>query len=348
MVEVAPGAEFGDAGRYRLRHLVGTGGMASVWLADDTRLHREVAVKVLSDVLALDAEFVTRFEREARVAASLAHAHLVNVYDYGSHGTRPYLVMEYVGGGTLADRLRGTVHRTWDAVALSHQLLDALAHVHASGIVHRDIKPANVLFGLDGRVRLTDFGIAQLAEATRLTATGNIIGTEQYLAPEVRHGRPADARSDLYSLGVVLAECLGPSSPPSLQRLVDVLTREDPEERPGSAVLALAVLRQAGPEPDETRPMTAPLAAGAPTTVLPGPPAAPATPDATPDAAPRRRLGPAKLLVPAAAVAAAVVLVVVLQGGGGDQPEPPVVPPAGTSLPAQLDALDVSIDRARR
>jgi serine/threonine protein kinase len=347
MGEVAPGAEFGEAGRYRLLRLVGTGGMASVWLAEDARLQREVAVKVLSDVLALDPEFVARFEREARLAAGLAHPHLVNVYDFGSQGPRPYLVMEYVGGGTLADSLRGGGGPPRDPLALSRELLDALGHVHAAGIVHRDIKPASVLIGLDGRVRLTDFGIAQPTEATRLTSTGNILGTERYLAPEVYGGRPADARSDLYSLGVLLRECLGASAPPQLHRLVDLLTKEDPGDRPASAAEALAVLSGAesgaASEPAGTRRLTGPVADATRTALLP-------TVQVEPEKAPRPRSRSAKVLAAAAAAAAVllVVGVVALQGEGGDQAEPLVVPPPGGTLSQQLDALDASIDRARR
>jgi serine/threonine protein kinase len=361
MVEIGPGAEVGEGGRYRLRHLLGTGGMASVWLADDTRLEREVAVKILSDVLALDAEFVARFEREARVAARLAHPHLVNVHDYGTQDKRPYLVMEHVGGGTLSERLQGSVDHRWDAMALSRELLGALAHVHDAGIVHRDIKPANVLFGLDGRVRLTDFGIAQPVEATRLTATGNIIGTEQYLAPEVRSGGSADARSDLYSLGVVLGKCITPSSPYALRRLVGLLTMDDPDERPASAAAALAVLDEEAPEPTATQPMVPPTAPAAPAAALPPtrreealPPtrreeAPPPTRQAPPDVAPRRRSRAARLVGPVAAgVVLVVAAVIAVQSGGGDDPEPLVVPPADATLTQRLDALEDSIDRARR
>src|SRR4051812_11095106 len=163
---VVVGARLGE--RYTLTRLIGTGGMASVWAAHDPRLDREVAVKVISDTLALDSTFVDRFAREARISAALSHPHVVGAFDYGNPGGRPYLVMEYVAGGTLSSRLKEG-RTDWDPVPLARELLDALAHIHTAGILHRDLKPANVLFGTDGRARLTDFGIANLADGTRLT-----------------------------------------------------------------------------------------------------------------------------------------------------------------------------------
>ncbi len=199
--QIAPGRRLGD--RYLLERRLGHGGMAVVWLATDERLGRPVAVKVLSDTLTAERDYRGRFEREARVAAGLQHPNLVAVYDYDA-GQRPYLVMEYIEGGDLAARLeRGeplAVER------LAGELLSALAHIHAAGILHRDIKPQNVLVDRHGAARLSDFGIARPRDATSLTRTGEVIGTERYLAPEVRAGDPATERSDLYALGVVLAD----------------------------------------------------------------------------------------------------------------------------------------------
>lgn len=242
--EIAVGVSLGDEGRYRLRRLVGTGGMASVWLATDSRLERNVAIKVLADVLALDAEYVSRFAREARVAAGLSHPHLVRLYDFSAHGTRPFLVMEYVAGGTLADRLRTEQARSGDPVVLAYELLDAIGYIHAAGVIHRDIKPANVLIGTDGRARLTDFGIAQPSGATRATLTGQVIGSRSYMAPELYSGGRADERSDLYALGVLLGECMTSDSASQLRALVGLLTAEDPRQRPASAREALAVLER--------------------------------------------------------------------------------------------------------
>jgi len=247
-IELAPGATVGEDGRYRLERVLGTGGMASVWLAMDARLDREVAVKVLSDVLALDDDYVRRFEREARIVANLSHPHLVRVYDFSVDGPRPYLVMEYVPGGSLADRLRDPKARgaqTWNAEVLARELLDALGYIHRAGVIHRDIKPANVLIGADGRARLTDFGIAQPSDATRLTKTGVVVGSGRYIAPEVMRGEPASERSDLYSLGVLIQQCLTESAAARLRALVNELTAERPDRRPATAHEALTILDHA-------------------------------------------------------------------------------------------------------
>ncbi len=230
---VGPGTALGE--RYRLTRLLGTGGMASVWLGRDQRLGRTVAVKVLSEVLALDDDYVRRFRREARIAAGLSHPGLVRVYDFGTEGERPYLVMDHVDGGTLADRPAASV----SAEALATDLLGALAHIHSAGVIHRDVKPANVLIDDEGRARLTDFGIAWPEDATQITQTGEVIGTLRYMAPEAREGDPATERSDLYSCGVVLSERLGRSPRPELAELVARLTEPDPARRPASAREAL-------------------------------------------------------------------------------------------------------------
>jgi eukaryotic-like serine/threonine-protein kinase len=201
-------------GRYQLGSLLGVGGMARVYLASDRVLERQIAVKVLSPPYAQDPVFVERFRREARSAARLSHPNIVAVFDSGSDGEQPYLVMEYVAGQSLAQLL----HRQGrlaprPAVELAIQVCAALAAAHAKGLVHRDIKPANVLVGDDGQVKVTDFGIAKAAEATTLTGTGVVLGTAAYLAPEQAQGGPVDARSDLYSLGCVLYELLCGSPP---------------------------------------------------------------------------------------------------------------------------------------
>jgi serine/threonine protein kinase len=178
-------------GRYRLEAVLGRGGMAIVWRATDVQLERTVAIKVISDVLAGDPRFVQRFDHEARLAAGLSHPNLVKLFDYSVEEERPFLVMEYIAGGTLREA-RG--HRL-DALALGRELLDALAHIHAAGILHRDVKPANVLLDTDGSPRLTDFGIARSEEQTGLTLTGQVMGTLRYIAPEVAAGEPATVRS---------------------------------------------------------------------------------------------------------------------------------------------------------
>ena len=233
---IEPGQEL--KGRYRIDRLLGRGGMASVWLATDEVLERPVAVKVLSDAIASDPEYLARFRREARVAASLSHPNLAGIYDFAESSERPYLVMEHVAGGTLAERFSSG--ESIDCERLARELLGALDHIHAAGIVHRDVKPQNVLFAEDGSTRLIDFGIALPQDATALTRTGSLLGTARYIAPEVMRGGVATERSDLFSCGVVLRDCVGEGRE-SLTRLVGRLTCEDPGGRPDSARAALAL-----------------------------------------------------------------------------------------------------------
>jgi eukaryotic-like serine/threonine-protein kinase len=236
---VEPGGLLG--GRYRLKELIGAGGMATVWAAEDERLGRDVAIKVLSDALSAEPAYVTRFGREAQVAAGLSHPNLVKVYDYGSAEGRPFLVMERVEGRPLSAVLSDDPEAV-DPERLARELLGALAHIHAAGVIHRDVKPSNVLTAGDGRAQLTDFGIALPADATHLTQTGHVIGTLSYMAPEVKDGGSATERSDLYSLGVVLAEVLRNNPSAEVEALVERLTARSPEERPASAAAALATL----------------------------------------------------------------------------------------------------------
>src|SRR5215204_372099 len=233
-----PGAVLGD--RYRLERRIATGGMATVWLARDTQLDRDVAVKVLSDVLADNPSYTKRFRREARVAARLSDPNLVRIFDYSGETERPYIVMEHIPGGTLADQIAADQAGEVDPDRLARELLGALAAIHAAGVVHRDVKPSNVLLDGAGRAHLTDFGIAQPEDATQLTGTGEVIGTLKYMAPEILAGRPATERSDLYALGVVLAECLAGGVAPQLEALIDRLTATDPAGAAG--------LGNAGPE----------------------------------------------------------------------------------------------------
>ena len=212
-----------------LERRLGAGGMSVVWLATDERLGRPVAIKILSDTLTADGEYIGRFRREAKVAASLQHPNLVSVYDFGS-GERPYLVMEYIEGGDLATRVeRGDVP---DPERLARELLAALRHIHGAGVLHRDIKPQNVLIDEHGHARLTDFGIAQPRDAASLTRTGQVIGTEAYIAPEVKSGEPASERSDLYALGVLLADVAREGAGAPLWTLTDRLRDREPELRP--------------------------------------------------------------------------------------------------------------------
>jgi len=244
--------------RYRLERTLGRGGMAAVWLGHDEVLDRPVAVKVLADTIASDPGFVARFRREATTAAGLSHPNLVGVYDFSEEGERPYLVMQFVPGENLAQRLERGESIDWDKLA--RELLEALAHIHAVGILHRDIKPANVIVEPEGTAKLIDFGIALPRDATALTSTGLVLGTERYAAPEVMEGRPATERSDLYSLGVVLGKCEGRCSR-ALADLIGSLAAKDPLDRPASARQALARLGRRDPVADEPTEAFEPTAA---------------------------------------------------------------------------------------
>jgi serine/threonine-protein kinase len=227
--------------RYRLERTLGRGGMAVVWLGHDEVLDRPVAVKVLSDTIASDPGFLARFRREARTAAALSHPNLTAIYDFSEEGERPYLVMQFVPGENLASRLeRG---ERLDCDQLARELLDALSHIHAVGILHRDIKPANVIVEPDGTAKLIDFGIALPRDATSLTSTGLVLGTERYAAPEVLAGGPATERSDLYSCGLVLRSCRGRRSQ-ALRALIAAMTSKAPRGRPLSAKHALEELNR--------------------------------------------------------------------------------------------------------
>jgi eukaryotic-like serine/threonine-protein kinase len=382
LTEVGPGVALSQD-RYVLERLLGAGGMATVWLAVDRRLERRVAVKVLSDALAVDDAFIERFEREARLAAGLSHPNLVAVYDFGNEG-RPYLVMEHIDGPTLGDVLRlddgpGEV----DPVSLARALMSALDHIHRAGIVHRDVKPSNVLLGDGQRIRLTDFGIAQPESGAQLTLTGQVMGTLRYLAPEVKAGDRSTPRSDLYASGILLRDVLVEPADPALSELVRRLCQEEPALRPASAAEALAALPGAAPgdarrwrpaartatQPERHGPVQAsPIAAGAlaPTSrhtagprerdrdgarsrsVSPGPLTSTSRHTvASHDAG--RRARPALALISALAVV--VVLAVLALGGsghGGSGTPRSSAPPAGAPLLTQLDGLDRAVRQGAR
>jgi serine/threonine-protein kinase len=197
-------------GRYKLGEMIGTGGMADVYVAEDTRLARQVAVKVLRSDLARDPSFVARFRKEALAAAGLNHPGIVAVYDSGEEPA-PYIVMELISGHTLRELIhKGERIPLKRALEIGEGILAALEYSHHSGIVHRDIKPANIMITDHGDVKVMDFGIARaLADlGATLTSTWNVVGTAQYLSPEQALGEMADLRSDIYSTGCLLYEVL--------------------------------------------------------------------------------------------------------------------------------------------
>jgi serine/threonine protein kinase len=279
-------------GRYRLTERIAAGGQGEVWRAEDTALGRPAALKVLRGEYADDAEFRERFRREARHAAMLSHPGIAQVFDYneGDHGTAPYLVMEYVDGESLSAAIAREAPMSHDRVLdIITAAASALAAAHAAGLVHRDVKPANVLLGRDGSIKITDFGIARVMDASPLTRTGILMGTPLYLSPEQATGGRATGASDLYALGILAYEMLvgsppyegpptavllahrdtplpplPPSVPSGLADLVHALTAKDPATRPhtATAVVDRATRLRADPAmkaPDTQRPDDTPL-----------------------------------------------------------------------------------------
>jgi eukaryotic-like serine/threonine-protein kinase len=194
--------------RYVIKRKLGSGGMADVYLAEDQELGRRVALKLLNDRHAADEQFVERFRREAQSAAGLNHPNIVSIFDRGRAEGTYYIAMEFLDGRTLKELLvRNGPTPIPIAIDYARQILGALSFAHRNGIVHRDIKPHNIVVGGDGRLKVTDFGIAR-SGASQMTEAGSIVGTAQYLSPEQARGAPVDPRSDLYSLGIVLYEML--------------------------------------------------------------------------------------------------------------------------------------------
>ena len=254
------GATFG--GRYELDSRIAIGGMGEVWEATDHVIGRTVAIKILKDEYMGDPGFLERFRAEARHAALVNHEGIASVFDYGEENGSAFLVMELVPGEALSTVLERegslSTDKTLDIVA---QTASALQAAHAAGLVHRDIKPGNLLITPDGRVKITDFGIARIADQVPLTATGQVMGTVQYLSPEQASGHPASPSTDIYSLGIVAYECLAgkrpftgesqvaiamaqineqpPPLPPTVaepvRNFVFAMIAKKPEDRPASA-----------------------------------------------------------------------------------------------------------------
>lgn len=255
------------ARRYELQELIGGGGMADVYKAQDKLLDRAVAVKILHQQYANDAEFVEKFRREATAAAKLAHPNIVNIYDVGEDGGSQYIVMEYVSGPTLKEVIqqKGCLEPI-EAVRIAKEIASALESAHRNNLVHCDIKPHNILVMPDGHIKVTDFGIARAVSTSTMTYSGSVMGSVHYFSPEQAKGTVITTKSDVYSLGVVLYEMLtgklpfngetsvsialkhlqeepvpirqlNPSIPPVLEAIVQKAMSKDPADRPSSTEL---------------------------------------------------------------------------------------------------------------
>ncbi|GAB6929747.1 serine/threonine protein kinase PrkC [Paenibacillus sp. JCM 10914] len=197
------------AGRYKIIERIGGGGMALVYKAQDILLNRNVAIKVLRQQFVHDEEFIRRFRREAQSAASLSHSNVVSIYDVGQEDEVHYIVMEYIEGQNLNEIIKERAPLQVDeAVRIATQICDALGHAHHNQIIHRDIKPHNILIGRNGRVKVTDFGIARAVTSTTITQTGSVVGSVHYFSPEHAKGVVTGEKSDLYSLGIVIYQML--------------------------------------------------------------------------------------------------------------------------------------------
>ena len=216
--------------RYEIQQRIGRGGMADVFLARDLLLDRPVAIKVLFPEFAVDPNFVERFRREAQSAANLNHPNIVGVYDWGQYANTYFMAMEYVQGRTLADILRANGHvNSQQAAEIASEVAAALGFAHRNGVVHRDIKPANILIGMNGQVKVADFGIARAMNApteSNLTQAGSVMGTATYFSPEQAQGAQPDPRSDLYSLGIVLYEMIAGRPPFSGENPVSIAYKQ--------------------------------------------------------------------------------------------------------------------------
>src|SRR5438874_2145939 len=220
------------AGRYELRERLRTGGMSTVRLAFDSRLEREVAVKLLAEHLADDDNFVSRFRREALAAARLVHPNIVQVFDFGLDDPtgQHYIVMEYVPGSSCAQILREQkLLHTDDALAIISQSCRGLDHAHRNGVVHRDVKPGNLLRAYDGVVKLADFGIAKATEQSSITQVGSVLGTAAYLAPEQARGEEAGPAADQYALGVVTYQLISGRLPYEASSLTELAVKQQQE-----------------------------------------------------------------------------------------------------------------------
>jgi eukaryotic-like serine/threonine-protein kinase len=368
------------ASRYEIQELLGRGSMGAVYCARDVVLDRAVALK-LFPAEAADPQQAVRYEHEARLLARLSHPGLVTVYDAGIAATvadqpRPYLVMELVRGPTLADRLRDGPLPAPEVAALAGQLASALAHIHRRDVVHRDVKPANILLRATDEAdpypsaTLTDFGIARLIDGTRITMTGFTLGTANYLSPEQLNGSEVAAPSDIYSLGLVLLECLtgeiaypghgAEAALPRLNRpphipdsipdgwapLLRSMTDLDPGVRPAAAEIATHISWLSGATTviatDPASATEPPDPAAHHTRVMP---VAELPPPAKRPAARRRPMRPATVVGAVAALLVLIFVIAYLVSGsdGGAPPITPQYPSVGGTLGSHLRQLQQDV-----
>ncbi len=349
-------------GRYQIKRELGRGGMATVYLAYDPVLERDVALKLLPNYFAHDPEFSARFEREAKTVAALEHGSIVSMYDYGEDGEWPYFVMRLMKGGSLKDRIAQGPMSLEDAARIIQRVAGALDKAHSKEIVHRDLKPGNIMFDEDGEAYLGDFGIVKLAEsAESYTRTGNTLGTPAYMSPEQADGKPdIDGRSDIYALGIILYEMLAgtapyvhdsmprllvmhltepipniltarPDLPLAIQSVIEKAMAKERNERFGTAEEFSAAL-QAVVNGEETAVSSPPSPAKPePELAPPSPPttAVPVTP------APAKSGIPTWAYAVAGVVVIAIIGIIALSGRGGDEAAPELAAARPVSEPAQ-------------
>ena len=370
------------AGRYEVGPSIGRGGMGEVRRAHDVRLGREVAIKFLRGDLAADPGVRGRFDDEARAAARLGHPNAVTVFDFGEHHGDPYIVMESLPGHTLADALADGALPEERVRRIASDVLGALGAAHDLGIVHRDVKPANILFAADGTAKVADFGIAKSTEGLDHTATGQVIGTAAYLAPERLEGKPAVPQSDLYAVGVVLYEALAGRKPftgdtpvalahavhssapaplaevrpgidAALAAAIDRAMRKAPEQRFATAGDMARSLAGRAPAPPATErdaaaagigDLTRPMEAGS-TQQLPAAGAIPAGADGHRWAPRARNRTPWVVLC---GIAALLMLALVLALGSGDGSDPITPPPTASPPATSTGSLPPQLDEALR
>ena len=346
-------------GRYELKHVVGSGGMSSVYCAFDTLLERNVALKILHDQYGGDEEYVERFRREARAVAQLSHPNIVTVIDRGEEDGKQFIVFELVEGDNLKELVeRGGPLPVRRVLELGLEVGRALAFAHERGLVHRDVKPQNVLLDGDGRAKVTDFGIVRSLDAVGHTETGTVLGTSHYIAPEQARGEKVDAKTDVYSFGVVLYELLTgnvpypgdnflsvamkhvndpipnvldtrPDTPLRLANLIERLLAKQPADRPTSMDEVVAELQAVLADVDAKEGEEG-------TMIMRRPAAAPARRrrQQAPRARRDRRI-PLWLLLLAGAILAAVAIGLVLAARGGDEPDGG----SATGAPVRLEGV---------